>query len=396
MAQDQFLERRRRAPVRSWVRRLSVCRLDVGFQEVVHLVRTEEAEVAKLQCSTERPDEHPQECSPDAKRSRGHGAVCGSRRQQGRRRAPVQHRSRRPSPNGSNGSAQVVSMACATAPPGLFHCQAKQRQPRAPPSRRCAGSATPASRSPQRLGVSPATVSRILRRLGLNRMLGPGAGRTGAPLRARTSRRDDPHRHQEARPIRRIGHRITGDRTGQSKAAASAGSSSTSASTTPRGSPSAEIQPDERKAKRRRLPQGRRRLLSKPRRHRRARHDRQRLLLSKPSPSRDACTRARPQAHPHQALHAQDQRQGRALHPDRAPRVGLRPGPTTPQTNEPPSCRSGSTDTTGIDLTAVSNPKRPSADSADRGQPVEAPHLVTHAGGLGLAGLRTEARRPCP
>jgi len=36
-----------------------VQRLDVVFQEVVHLVRTEEAEVAKLQCSTERPDEQP-------------------------------------------------------------------------------------------------------------------------------------------------------------------------------------------------------------------------------------------------------------------------------------------------------------------------------------------------
>jgi hypothetical protein len=44
------------------------------FQEVVHLVRTEEAEVAKLQCSTERPDEQPQECASDAQRSRGHGA----------------------------------------------------------------------------------------------------------------------------------------------------------------------------------------------------------------------------------------------------------------------------------------------------------------------------------
>ena len=69
----------------------SNARLGVGFQEVVHLVRTEEAEVAKLQCSTERPDEHPQECSPDAQRSRGDGAVCGSRPQQGRSRAPVQH-----------------------------------------------------------------------------------------------------------------------------------------------------------------------------------------------------------------------------------------------------------------------------------------------------------------
>src|SRR5437762_4037999 len=65
--------------------------LDVVFQEVVHLVRTEEAEVAKLQCSTERPDEQPQECSPDAERSRGHGAVCGSGTEQCRRRAPVQH-----------------------------------------------------------------------------------------------------------------------------------------------------------------------------------------------------------------------------------------------------------------------------------------------------------------
>ena len=37
--------------------------LDVGFQEVVHLVRTEEAEVAKLQYTTERPDEQPQESS---------------------------------------------------------------------------------------------------------------------------------------------------------------------------------------------------------------------------------------------------------------------------------------------------------------------------------------------
>lgn len=48
--------------------------LVVSFREFVHLVRTEEAEVAKLQCSTERPYEHPQECSPDAERSRGHVA----------------------------------------------------------------------------------------------------------------------------------------------------------------------------------------------------------------------------------------------------------------------------------------------------------------------------------
>ena len=42
-----------------WTRPRSDGGLDVVFQEVVHLVRTEEAEVAKLQCSKERPDEHP-------------------------------------------------------------------------------------------------------------------------------------------------------------------------------------------------------------------------------------------------------------------------------------------------------------------------------------------------
>ena len=41
---------------------------------------------------------------------------------------------------------------------------------------------------------------------------------------------------------------------------------------------------------------------------------------------RQGLRRARPEAHLHQALHAQDQRQGRALHPDRAARMGLRQG----------------------------------------------------------------------
>ena len=52
------------------------------------------------------------------------------------------------------------------------------------------------------VGVSPATVSRVLRRLGLSRAQGPGAGRAGAPLPARAPRRAHPHRHQEARPLR--------------------------------------------------------------------------------------------------------------------------------------------------------------------------------------------------
>ena len=73
---------------------------------------------------------------------------------------------------------------------------------------------------------------------------------------------------------------------------------------------------------RRRLPQGGGRLLRQPRRHGRARHDRQRLLLQIEG-LRQGLPRSRPQAHQHQALYAQDQRQGRALHPDRAARMGL-------------------------------------------------------------------------
>ena len=45
-------------------------------------------------------------------------------------------------------------------------------------------------------GVSPATVSRILKRLGLNKLV--AARRASTPLRARTSRRDNPSGHQEA------------------------------------------------------------------------------------------------------------------------------------------------------------------------------------------------------
>ena len=129
------------------------------------------------------------------------------------------------------------------------------------------------------VGVSPATVSRILRRLGLTGYA-TGAGRAGAPLRARASRRADPHRHQEARPLRSRRpphHRRSPDR---ANAAAPAGSSSTSAiddALPPRLLPDPARREE---GERRRLPQGGRRLLRQPRRHRHPRHDRQRLLLS--------------------------------------------------------------------------------------------------------------------
>src|SRR4051794_17320867 len=51
-----------------------------SFRRFVHLIRTEEAEVAKLRCSQERPDEQSQECASNAQRSRCHRAKNGGRR----------------------------------------------------------------------------------------------------------------------------------------------------------------------------------------------------------------------------------------------------------------------------------------------------------------------------
>ena len=78
---------------------------------------------------------------------------------------------------------------------------------------------------------------------------------------------------------------------------------------------------------RRRLPLRHHRLLQKPRRHGRARHDRQRKLLPIQS-FRARLQAARHQAHPNQTLHAADQRQGRALHSDRACANGPTPLPS--------------------------------------------------------------------
>ena len=88
----------------------------------------------------------------------------------------------------------------------------------------------------KQVGVSPATVSRVLRRLGLSRMkdLAPAA-----PIRRYERANPGELLHIDIKKLARfdqIGHRITGRRSRQSRGAA--GSSSTSASTTPRASPS--------------------------------------------------------------------------------------------------------------------------------------------------------------
>ena len=106
-------------------------------------------------------------------------------------------------------------MVCGIARQDLFHCRAKQRPPPVLPSRRCVGSATQAARSPPS-SASPATVSRVLRRPGLNRL---SALEPAEPVR----RYEREHPGEIIRldikklgRFKQIGHRITGDRKGQS------------------------------------------------------------------------------------------------------------------------------------------------------------------------------------
>ena len=59
-------------------------------------------------------------------------------------------------------------------------------------------------------GVSPATVSRILRRLGLNKLQRLEPAEPVRRYERETSGRTHPPRHQKARQNRLVGHRITG------------------------------------------------------------------------------------------------------------------------------------------------------------------------------------------
>ena len=173
-------------------------------------------------------------------------------------------------------------------------------------------------------GVSPATVSRVLKKLGLNKL---SALEPAAP--ARRYERDRPGEmiHIDIKKLGKfdqIGHRITGDQGSEQQPRRRLG-------VRPclhRRRLACGLQPDQAgraKAKCRGLPQGRCRLLRKLGYYRGARHDRQRLLLQIPCLQKHLPA-AVPEAHSHKALHTTDQRQGRALHPNLAPRVGLRSG----------------------------------------------------------------------
>lgn len=175
------------------------------------------------------------------------------------------------------------------------------------------------------LDISPATVSRILKRLGLNRI---------SSL-------------EPAEPVRRY----------------------------ERETPRLLADPARREeGERRRLPQGRCRLLRQSWRHCGEGDDRQRLLLPFEG-FPQSLPRSRPEAHQDQALYPQDQRQGGTLHPDRAPRMGLRTG----LSDLGPPRRGAAGLAPSIQLASPARqPKIKTAHQQTRsqpGQPVEAPHL---------------------
>src|SRR3954470_17489709 len=132
--------------------------------------------------------------------------------------------------------------------------------------------------------------------------------------------------------------------------------------------------PRREEGERGRLPQGHGRLLREPRRPDYPCDDRQWLLLSLQGVLL-RLPRSRSQAHPDQALYAQDKRQGRALYPDRPARMGLRSG--LPHLGSPRRCVADLA--APIQLApAAQQSKIKSAHQPPRsyrGQPVEAPHL---------------------
>ena len=186
----------------------------------------------------------------------------------------------------------------------------------------------------------------------------PGTGRATPPIRARAARRDDPHRHQKARqvqsdrpphhrrphgpeqqPRRRLGvppclHRRRLARGLQ------------------------QDHEDRTRALCRGLPQGRRRLLQKPRHHRPARHDRQRLMLQIPG-LRQGLPAPQAQAHPNKTLYPAEPTARPSASSRHRYENGPMPAPISTPSSAPTSCPSSCTDTTGIDLMPVSDAKPP-------------------------------------
>ena len=216
-------------------------------------------------------------------------------------------------------------------------------------------------------GVSKATVSRILRRLGLNRVR---ALEPAEPVRRYQREHPGELIHIDIKKLGRIdgiGHRITGDRRGQSNRRG-------------RGEglgwefvhvciddasriAFAQVMPDERKESATAF------LKAAIAYYQSLGITVVRVMTDNGScykafDFRHACRDLGLKAHPNQALHPEDQRQGRALHPERACASGPTPNPTPTPIAAPPSCRDGSIATTGTGPMVAWMHNHPSAASA--------------------------------
>ena len=201
------------------------------------------------------------------------------------------------------------------------------------------------------VGVSPATVSRILRRLGLNRI---AALEPAEPVRRYEREHPGELIHIDIKKLgrfERVGHRITGDRQqGKSRGAGwefvhvCIDDASRLAFS--------QILPDEKKESAVAFLKAAVAYYAEPRRHRRPRHDRQRLLLQIASPSaRPAAISASGTSAPGPTRPRPTARPSASSRPRCA--NGPTPKPIRTQIAEPRSCPSGSTDTTGIARTAA-------------------------------------------
>ena len=225
------------------------------------------------------------------------------------------------------------------------------------------------------LRISPATVSRILRRLGLNRLT---ALEPAEPVRRYEREHPGELIHIDIKKLGRfnhVGHRITGDRRGQSNSRGVGWEYVHVCIDDASRIAYAEIKKSERKVSAiaflkaaviyyAKLGISIQRVMT----------DNGSLLqISRLRPSLQA---ARYQAHPNQALYAENKWQGRALHPNSTPRMGLRQGL--------PALRSPRRRTSALaaPLQLASSPWQYRCQTANQQtrsnpeQPVEAPQLV--------------------
>ena len=211
------------------------------------------------------------------------------------------------------------------------------------------------------VGVSAATVSRILRRLGLNRV---SALEPAEPVRR--YERDHPGEilHIDIKKLgkfNRTGHRITGDRTGQSNTRGVGWEYVHLAIDDHSRLAYSEILPDEKR------PSCLRFLFNALRFFRSLGVKVRRVMTDNGSSfrSRRYAKALRRLTIKHLRTKPYTPRPTERPSASSKPACanGPTPAPTTPPTNAPPSCPSGFTSTTGIDLMAVSDQNHQSADS---------------------------------